>query len=59
MTRINLAAPRAVIPTPEVRTERLWQAQQDELLPEPDHSIPYDGCPCGDAFCWGCDREVR
>ena len=25
--------------------------------PEPDHSIPYDGCACGDAFCGGC--EVR
>jgi hypothetical protein len=25
--------------------------------PEPDHSIPYDGCAaCGEAFCDGCDR---
>ena len=23
--------------------------------PEPDHSIPYDGCACGDPFCEGCD----
>lgn len=25
--------------------------------PEPDHSIPYDGCSCGDPFCEGCHED--
>lgn len=25
-------------------------------LAEPNHSIPYDGCACGDAFCHGCEE---
>jgi hypothetical protein len=26
---------------------------------EPDHSIPYDGCSCGDPFCEGCDSAPK